>query len=46
MIVAPHNLFIEFIHEVQSAKRLPIERTQKVFKVIEDVRRARLNGGV
>jgi len=30
-IVAPRNLFIEFMHEVQSATRLPIERTQKVF---------------
>ena len=32
-IVAPRNLFIEFIHEVRSATRLPIERTQKVFNV-------------
>jgi len=30
-IVAPRNLFIEFIQEVQSATRLPTERTQKVF---------------
>jgi len=28
-IVAPRNLFIEFIHEVGSATRLPIERTRK-----------------
>jgi len=28
-IVAPRNLFIEFIHEVRSAARLPIERTWK-----------------
>jgi len=27
--VAPHNLFIAFIHEVRSATRLPIGRTQK-----------------
>jgi len=26
-IVAPRNLFIEFIHKVRSATRLPIERT-------------------
>jgi len=31
-IVVPRNLFIEFTHEVQSATRLPIERTQKAFK--------------
>jgi len=30
-IVAPRNLFIEFMHEVRSATRLPTE--QKVFKV-------------
>jgi len=28
-IVAPRNLMIEFIHEVRSATRLPIERTWK-----------------
>jgi len=28
-IIAPRNLFIEFIHEVRSATRLPIERTRK-----------------
>jgi len=44
-IVAPRNLFIEFIYEVQTAKRLPIERTQKLFKLIKNVRSARLNGG-
>jgi len=32
-IVAPRNVFIKFIHEVQSATRLPIERTRNVFKV-------------
>jgi len=32
-IVAPRNLFIEVIHEVRSATQLPIEGTQKVFKV-------------
>jgi len=32
-VVAPRNLFTEFIHEVRSATRLPIGRTQKVFKV-------------
>jgi len=28
-IVAPCNLFIEFIHEMRCATRLPIERTRK-----------------
>jgi len=32
-IVAHHNLFIKFMHEVRSATRLSIERTWKVFKV-------------
>jgi len=30
-IVAPRNLFIEFIREVRSATRLPMERRRKVF---------------
>jgi len=35
-IVAPRNLFIEFIHEVRSATRLPIERTRKsLLKIFE-----------
>jgi len=32
-IVAPHNLFIKFEHQVQSAIQLLTERTRKVFKV-------------
>jgi len=32
-IVAPCNLFIEFIHEVRSSTRLPIGRTWAVFAV-------------
>jgi len=32
-IVALLNLFMEFVHEVRSATRLPIERTLKVFKL-------------
>jgi len=32
-IVAPRNLFIEFINEVQSSTRLPIERTWEVIAV-------------
>jgi len=32
-IVATPKLFIEFMHELRSATRLPIERTPKVFKV-------------
>jgi len=32
-IVAPRNLFIKFIHEVRSATRFPIERTQEVIAV-------------
>jgi len=31
--VAHCNLFVEFVHEVRSATRLPIERTRKVFAV-------------
>jgi len=31
-IVAPRNLFIEFIHGVRSATRLPIDRTRKSLK--------------
>jgi len=32
-IVAPRNFFIEFMHEVRSATRLPIEITWEVFAV-------------
>jgi len=32
-IVAPRRLYFEFMHEVPSATRLPIERMYKVFKV-------------
>jgi len=32
-IVAPCNSFIEKMHEVRSATRLPIERTWEVFAV-------------
>jgi len=32
-IVALHNLFIKFVHEVQSATQLLTERVRKVFKV-------------
>jgi len=28
-IVAPRNVFVEFMHEVRSTTRLPIERTRK-----------------
>ena len=45
-IVAPHKLFIEFIHEVRSATRLPIERTWKSLQFVKDLKGARLNGGV
>jgi len=31
-IVTPRNLFIEFIHEVRSVTRLPIEMTKKFIK--------------
>jgi len=38
IIVAPRNLFIEFMHEVWIATRLPIGRTQKnllkIWKVL------------
>jgi len=30
-IVAPHTLFIQFIHQVWRATQLPIERKQKVW---------------
>jgi len=32
-IVAPRNLFIEFIHEVRTATRLLIEKMWEVFAV-------------
>jgi len=32
-IVAPRNLFIEFMHEVPSATQHLIERTRYVFKL-------------
>jgi len=32
-IVAPRYLFIEFIHEVRSTTRLPVERTWQVLAV-------------
>jgi len=31
--VAPRNLYIEFVHELRSATRLPIERTWEAFAV-------------
>jgi len=37
-IVAPHNLFIEFMHEVRSATRSPTERMRKKF--IKDLKGA------
>jgi len=39
-IVAPHILFIEFIHEVQSATWLAIERTWEVFAVCKRFKRS------
>ena len=42
-IVAPPNLFIEFVHEVRSTTRLLTEITQKIF---QDLKGVRLNGGV
>ena len=48
-IVAPRNLFIEFMHEVRRATRLPIERTlrecRKSLKFIKNFKGARLNAG-
>jgi len=32
-IVAPRDLFIEFMHEVRDATRLPVEWMRKVFEV-------------
>jgi len=45
-IAALRNLFIEFKHEVRSATRLAIERTQESLNFIKDFKRARLNAGV
>jgi len=45
-IVAPRNLFIEFMHEVRSATRLPLRECRKSLKFIKDFQRARLNAGV
>jgi len=47
-IVAPRNLFIEFIHEVRSATRLPTERTENVGSLCSllKILGTRLNGGV
>ena len=45
-IVAPHNLFVEFMHEVQSTTQLPIERTWKSLKFVKDLKGVRLNGRV
>jgi len=36
-IVATYNLFIEFIDEVRSATRLPIESTRKSVLTIQKV---------
>jgi len=36
-IVAPCNLFVEFIHEVRSATQLPIDRTWKSLLKIQKV---------
>jgi len=43
-MVAPRNLFIEFMHEVRSATRLPIESTRKFFKFIKDLKGVRESG--
>jgi len=45
-IVAPRNLFIEFIHEVRGANRSPLKERRKSLKFIKDFKRARLNAGV
>jgi len=42
-IVAPRNLFIEFVHEVRSATRLPLRERRKSLKFIKDLRSAGLN---
>jgi len=45
-IVAPRNLYIEFMYEVRNATRLSIERTWKSLKFIKDLKGFTLNGGV
>jgi len=49
-IVAPCNLFIEFIHEVRSATRLPIERTRKslskIWRVLAWMEESRESRGI
>jgi len=45
-IVAPRNLFIEFIHEVRSATRLPSPHWESGEKFINDLKGAWLNGRV
>jgi len=39
-IVAPRNLFMEFIHEVRSATRFPVGRTWKSLQFIKDLKGA------
>jgi len=45
-IVATCNLFIEFIHKVRSATRLPLREHWKSLQFVKDLKGARLNGGV
>ena len=43
-IVAPRNLFIEFIHEVRSATRSPLRERGKSLQFVKDLKGASLNG--
>jgi len=45
-IVAPRNLFIEFMHVAQTATQLPTERSFKSLNFSKDFKCATLNGGV
>jgi len=45
-VAAPHNLFIEFIHEVRSATGSPLRERGKSLEFVKVLKGVRLNGGV
>jgi len=45
-ILAPRDLFIEFMHEVRSVTQLPLRECRKSLKFIKDFKGARLSAGV
>jgi len=44
--VAPRNLFIEFIHELQARPDSPLRERGKPLEFIKDLKGFRLNGGL